>query len=81
MTTLRASAVAVLAASCLVACGGELIEAEQTPTPSTEEGVSAQSCRTLYFCDIDNASFTTLGACASYCEGKTYYCSAAWTCT
>ncbi len=80
MTTLRVAAVAVFAAVTLVACGGEPTEAEQVPAPSTEENVSAQACRTYYYCDLDNERFTTQSACISYCGGNRYWCTAAWAC-
>ena len=79
MRTLRAAAVAVFAAIALAACGGEPAEAEQAPTPSTEGNVSA-ACATYYYCYLDNARFTTLAACTTYCEGNRYYCSSEYSC-
>jgi hypothetical protein len=80
MTTVRAAVVAVFAAISLVACGGEATEAEQAPAPSPEGSVSAQACALWYYCDLDNARFTTLSACATYCDGKSYYCSSEYNC-
>ena len=80
MTTVRTATVAVFAALSLVACGGEPTEAEQAPAPSPEGNVSAQACAVWYYCDLDNARFTTLSACTTYCGGKSYWCSRAYTC-
>jgi hypothetical protein len=80
MTTVRAAVVAVFAAITLVACGGEPTEAEQAPAPSPEGNVSAQACATYYYCDLDNARFTTLSACTTYCSGNRYYCSSEYSC-
>lgn len=80
MTTVRAAAVAVFAAISLVACGGEPTEAEQAPAPSPEGSVSAQTCGTYYYCDLDNARFTTQSACIAYCDGNRFWCTSEYSC-